>query len=927
MIPHLPSIRPREAKQDRLTRTLRAGHFKEAMEFLKDVEMRGNPANQALLAELQMRTGEIDIARVSAQRLLLRPDLNRLAQVRCHLVLGTISRDSGQLDDARSHYQRALDLAELDKNLEHVCLAQMRLLSLHVAGCELEAATVTLPILKRNVQATGDPLLAIALHICLAEAETRRGLFDGAKRQLAAAELLLKETPNVFLEGNAAIAGLCLSLLSSAWEDASRQGLLALKCARHSGNVRTALAARLNLGQLFLTQGHLDEAERHLNEALSICPKGGDNEIGVLDALAHIFLERGNVGRCEEVLLRIDSILERNKLPVAYNRYWGIRTKLLLLKRLGRWEDAEELVTKIGQSIPTPSDSSLRAWLTLAKAEIFLMTGKLEAAQAILLEAMTQLDSMTLENQGQLERLLGLSAARTRPGDAATHFERACRIFRATQNRSGCADAVNEYALFLTDQSFTKILKEESVDSKPATTVLSRIAALHRFSSNPWLLGIEAFWLFAEMGCAAGIALIKNEGRNSQTVLSLPAGSQDVNWQRDNSRSISIELGNGTPWKLLVRPEQNQELSTMCLTIAKLVQSCVAFGISRTELRERTTSLSLTGEMDDAAGVFESETIREIIKTAKKIASTRIPILITGETGTGKEVLARFIHRQSSYSRKPFVAFNCATVPRELLDSQLFGHRRGAFTGAHEDFPGLIRSAEGGTLFLDEIGDLSRDSQPKLLRFLESGEIYPLGDVHPVKVDLHIMAATNLALDQLVANGQFREDLFYRLNAIRYEIPPLRERREEIPVLVSYFLKNFSEEFRKGHIEIADGTLDYLLLFSWPGNVRQLANEMRRAVALADVDDILQPDHLSREIVTARRTTETPMIRPSSGQLLVKLDQPLPSATKQLELAMLEHALRATHGRVESAAKLLGLSRKGLYLKRHRLGLETSHGS
>jgi len=889
--------------------------------------MRGNPSNQALLAELQMRTGEIDIARVSAQRLLSRPDLNRLAQVRCHLVLGTISRDSGQLDDARSHYQRALDLAELDKNLEHVCLAQLRLLSLHVAGCELEAATVTLPILKRNVQATGDPLLAIGLHICLAEAETRRGLFDVAKRQLAAAELLLKETPNVFLEGNAAIAGLCLSLLCSAWEDASRQGLLALKCARHSGNVRTALAARLNLGQLFLTQGHLDEAERHLNEALSICPKGGDNEIGVLDALAQIFLERGNVWRCEEVLLRIDSILERNKLPVAYNRYWGIRTKLLLLKRLGRWEDAEELVTKIGQSIPTPSDSSLRAWLTLAKAEIFLTTGKLEAAQAILLEAMTQLDSMSLENQGQLERLLGLSAARTRPGDAATHFERACRIFRATQNRSGCADAVNQYALFLSDHSFTKILKKKSVDSKPATTVLSRISALHRFSSNPWLLGIEAFWLFAEMGCTAGIALIKNEGRHSQTVLSLPAGSQDVNWQLDNSRSISIELGNGAPWKLLVRPETNQDLSTMCLTIAKLVQSCVAFGISRTELRERSTSLSLTDEMDDAAGVFESESIREIIKTAKKIASTRIPILITGETGTGKEVLARFIHRQSSYSRKPFVAFNCATVPRELLDSQLFGHRRGAFTGAHEDFPGLIRSAEGGTLFLDEIGDLSRDSQPKLLRFLESGEIYPLGDVHPVKVDLHVMAATNWALDQLVANGQFREDLFYRLNAIRYKIPPLRERREEIPVLVSYFLKNFSEEFRKGHIGIADETLDCLLLFAWPGNVRQLANEMRRAVALADVDDILQPAHLSPEIVTARRTIETPVIRSSSSQLLVKLDQSLPSATEQLERAMLEHALRATDGRVDSAAKRLGLSRKGLYLKRHRLGLETGHRS
>jgi DNA-binding NtrC family response regulator len=146
-------------------------------------------------------------------------------------------------------------------------------------------------------------------------------------------------------------------------------------------------------------------------------------------------------------------------------------------------------------------------------------------------------------------------------------------------------------------------------------------------------------------------------------------------------------------------------------------------------------------------------------------------------------------------------------------------------------------------------------------------------------------------------------------------------------VLVSYFLKNFSEEFGKGHVGIADETLDYLLLFSWPGNVRQLANEMRRAVALADIDDILQPAHLSPVVVTARRTSETPVIRSSSSQLLVKLDQSLPSARDQLERAMLEHALRATHGRVESAAKLLGLSRKGLYLKRHRLGLEPRHQS
>ena len=240
--------------------------------------------------------------------------------------------------------------------------------------------------------------------------------------------------------------------------------------------------------------------------------------------------------------------------------------------------------------------------------------------------------------------------------------------------------------------------------------------------------------------------------------------------------------------------------------------------------------------------------MRELMLFARKVARTNVTVLITGESGTGKEVLAHAIHGFSARAKKPFVPFNCTAIPRELLESQLFGYRRGAFTGAERDNPGLIRTAKDGTLFLDEVGELGLDLQPKLLRFLESGEINPLGETSPFNVDVRIVAATNANLERLVEEGRFREDLFYRLNVICLSIPPLRERRDEIPGLVHHFVAKAAGEFGKGRVRVAEETMERLLLYSWPGNVRQLQNELRRMVALADVESTLMPSTLSKTI-------------------------------------------------------------------------------
>src|SRR4029079_10521980 len=310
--------------------------------------------------------------------------------------------------------------------------------------------------------------------------------------------------------------------------------------------------------------------------------------------------------------------------------------------------------------------------------------------------------------------------------------------------------------------------------------------------------------------------------------------------------------------------------------------------------------------------------MREMMSFARKIARTNVTVLLTGESGTGKEVLARAIHGFSARAKKPFVPFNCTAIPRELLESQLFGYRRGAFTGAERDNPGLIRTAKDGTLFLDEVGELGLDLQPKLLRFLESGEINPLGETSPFNVDVRIVAATNANLERLVEEGRFREDLFYRLNVICLSIPPLRERRDEIPGMVHHFVSKAASEFGKGSMRVAEETMERLLLYLWPGNVRHLQNELRRMVALADVDSTLTPSTLSKP---TREETARAILHAQGPELAVSLTEKLTPALVRIEREMIKAALRANQGRLEATAKSLGISRKGLYLKRQRLGV------
>jgi DNA-binding NtrC family response regulator len=296
-----------------------------------------------------------------------------------------------------------------------------------------------------------------------------------------------------------------------------------------------------------------------------------------------------------------------------------------------------------------------------------------------------------------------------------------------------------------------------------------------------------------------------------------------------------------------------------------------------------------------------------VYKQIARAADSPVPVLIAGESGTGKELVARALHRNSQRASRPFVAINCGAITDTLLESELFGHTRGAFTGAVADTKGIFEQAQGGTVFLDEIGETSPSLQVKLLRVLEEGEVRPVGSSRPIKVDNRVIAATNRDLERAVADQQFRADLYYRLSVIVIRLPSLRERRDDIPLLIAAFLKAACKRAGR-QIELSPGAVDVLLAYDWPGNVRQLENTIERLV-LFSRGSVVRPDDISTVLQNVRRDTPTGLF------------EDFPSL-EEVERRYLEHVLQAVGRNRTRAADVLGIDRRTLYRMAERYGIK-----
>jgi DNA-binding NtrC family response regulator len=328
--------------------------------------------------------------------------------------------------------------------------------------------------------------------------------------------------------------------------------------------------------------------------------------------------------------------------------------------------------------------------------------------------------------------------------------------------------------------------------------------------------------------------------------------------------------------------------------------------------RLRTQHRYLLAERDEEFNhygiVGRSRRMQEVIRTADLVAQSKSTVLVTGETGTGKELVARAIHARSAERDRPLIKVNCAAIPETLLESELFGHVRGAFTGATTNKKGRFALADGGTLFLDEIGTMSRALQAKLLRVLQEREFEPLGAERSQRVDVRVIAATNRDLRQMVAEGRFQEDLYYRLNVIPLAIPPLRERREDVPVLVEHFVRKHAQRAGKQIDRIEDGVLARLQAYDWPGNVRELENTIERAVVLAGDGSI----SMAALLMPGAAISPAPPGFPSFN---------LRQNIEWVERETVRRALASSEGVKKDAAEMMGISQRALsyYLSKHRI--------
>jgi transcriptional regulator with GAF, ATPase, and Fis domain len=376
-------------------------------------------------------------------------------------------------------------------------------------------------------------------------------------------------------------------------------------------------------------------------------------------------------------------------------------------------------------------------------------------------------------------------------------------------------------------------------------------------------------------------------------------GKRELGWVRLVSALAAVAVADARDQLLLRRAARRARSAEAKVT--QMLAKREALLLLANQALARTRGRQTRFDYDAIVG--ESAPIQDLLNLVDRVVPSDIPVLVLGSSGSGKELIARAIHSNGPRREMPFVSENCSAIPESLLESTLFGHVKGAFTGAARHHAGLFEIAHGGTLFLDEIADMSLGMQAKLLRVLENGEMRRVGSERSIKVDVRVIGATHKSLEQMVQARTFREDLYYRLNVITLRVPALAERRADIPLLVRHFLNKYASDRR---IVLAPGVLDELCSLPWPGNVRQLENEMRRALVLAD--DEIRQEHLSSSLIASNAAPEAAL------NLRARLDA--------LETQLVQRALSQTQGNQTKAALLLGVSRFGLQKMIRRLEID-----
>ena len=888
--------------------------------------------------------------------------------------LTTLWRLHGRLASARGEQSRAIALH--GRALKHAEAAHDSL-SIGLAHYELgqcyrqvgDVAIVREHITKAAsaLHAAGDRRHLALVHSLSSISLAQLGHYDEAMAALRHAERLA-----AMVHADDVLATVCgnqanVMMMQHRYEQALALAERSVSLHEAHGSGHGLAVALATLGQICVRLGDLGRAEEVLHRALEVRSPIQFHETtgAVFDTLAQIHLMRGRYDTASDFLGRASEAYGAYGRQTSQWYEWSVRVLgARLALRRGALDDAVTQIDEILQAGAPPLDA-LQA--TLIAAEALTAANRLPEAELRLASAAETLDPKTAPAAwGEYLRLRGAVHAKSNSAVDAYHdFSQSAALLDLLGERyqSGLSHlalgrlVAETGARSVAERHLSKALgifqllgaERDLDDTRAAQALLTTIgtgqyvispadaddAIVRRIvdaAALPDLLGRETAAALLEAAAGdCGMVYVELAGGDVRVVAS--AGCE-----ADAARTMARSAASGSAYGrgvIVVEPlgrdpegprfglvASPRAIGHPVMRRLRMIAAVARQGFALCAARDRpvpVVGLEIDRSLEPLLPGFlsASAAMGRVVEQIQRLQGNDLTVLITGESGTGKELVARAIQVGSHRSAGTYLPYNCTTTGRDLADSQLFGHRRGSFTGAVSDQPGLIRSAVGGTLFLDEVGDLPIDVQPKLLRFLEQHEIMPIGETKPQRVDVRVLAATNADLEQRVAEGKFREDLYYRLSVIRIHVPPLRDRREEIPHLSTYFLREAIERLGKPDIHLSSETLDVFSQYWWPGNVRQLKNEIQRAVALSAPGGTVQPAHLSPEIGTVRLPTS------SGSQRSSRASSPnLAAAVEQVERDLIQAALDRAGGNISESARSLGLTRRGLYLKIRRLGLD-----
>ena len=881
---------------------------------------------------------------------------------------GRVASARGDQSRAIALHGRALKYAEAAHDSRAIGLAHYELGQCYKQVGDVAIVREHITKAASALHAAGDRRHLALVHSLSGISLAQVGRYDEAMGALRQAERLAAA-----IHADDVLALVCgnqanVTMMQHRYEQALALAERSVALHEAHGSGHGLAVALATLGQICVRLGDLARAEEALHRALDVRSPIQFHETtgAVFDTLAQIHLIRGRYETASDFLGRAGEAYGAYGRQTSRWYEWSVRVLgARLALRRGAPDEAVTLSDEILSAGAPPSDA-LQA--TLIAAEALIAAERLDEAEQRLASAADALDPKVAPAAwGEFLRLRGAFQARS--GSAADayhdfaqsatlldllgeryqaalshlalgrlvahagarslaerHLNNAQTVFQQLGAERDIADTQSAKALLSTAGTGEYVISPADADDAIVRRIVDAAAL-------PDLLGRETAAAFLETSAGDGAVVYVVLPGGDVRIVAAAGCDPEVARVLARSAAHGSAYGRGI---LVVEPlgrdpegprfglvASPRPIGHPVMRRLKMIAAVARQGFALCAARDRSVEpggLAVDRSLEPLIPGFlsASAAMARVVEQIQRMQGNDLTVLITGESGTGKELVARAVHVGSHRSAAMFLPYNCTTTGRELADSQLFGHRRGSFTGAVSDQPGLVRSAAGGTLFLDEIGDLALDVQPKLLRFLEHQEILPIGDTRPQRVDVRVLAATNADLEQRVAEGKFREDLYYRLSVIRIHVPPLRERREEIPLLSTYFLREASERLGKPDIHLSSEALDVFAQYWWPGNVRQLKNEIQRAVALSTPGGTVEPGHLSPEI-TATRLPGTPASRASTARGHANLA----TAVEQVERDMIQAALDRSGGNISETARTLGLTRRGLYLKLRRLGLES----